>query len=331
MQVFISWSGPQANAVAEGLKDWLPRVLAQKVSCFVSSSDIESGQRGLNVIAEQLEQSEFGIVVVTPDNLEKPWINFEAGALSKAFRDHAQVAPLLVGLAEQDVKQPLAQFQMRSATGRESVLQLVLSVNRAQSEPVDEETVKALFGLNWSAFEELVATARAMNTDEAPRRGTEDILEEVLGTVRGLQRQVNDLRYEVAGPGPIPLSEQKVSSAVNRAIDYIKMMKLDLNEACRHSASVKASCYSFPQPCPTRALNTSGRSKVLPLAQSWCSDCSGMTSTGTSSNLAGGTGRAPTDSLCPGTEQRPLRATGLRRVLCRPCPRSASRTPVFYW
>jgi hypothetical protein len=230
MQVFISWSGPQANAVAEGLKDWLPRVLAQKVSCFVSSSDIESGQRGLNVIAEQLEQSEFGIVVVTPDNLEKPWINFEAGALSKAFRDHAQVAPLLVGLAEQDVKQPLAQFQMRSATGRESVLQLVLSVNRAQSEPVDEETVKALFGLNWSAFEELVATARAMNTDEAPRRGTEDILEEVLGTVRGLQRQVNDLRYEVAGPGPIPLSEQKVSSAVNRAIDYIKMMKLDLNE-----------------------------------------------------------------------------------------------------
>ncbi|QOD42540.1 toll/interleukin-1 receptor domain-containing protein [Clavibacter zhangzhiyongii] len=230
MQVFISWSGPQANAVAEGLKDWLPRVLARTVSCFVSSSDIESGQRGLNVIAQQLEQCEFGIVVVTPDNLEKPWINFEAGALSKAFKDHAQVTPLLVGLAEQEVKPPLSQFQMRSATSKESVLQLVLSVNRAQPDPVDEETVKDLFGLNWSAFQELVAAARATNTDETPRRGTEDILEEVLGTVRGLQRQVDDLRFEVAGPGPIPLSEQKVSDAARRALDYIKMMKLDLKE-----------------------------------------------------------------------------------------------------
>jgi hypothetical protein len=230
MQVFISWSGPQAKAVAEGLKEWLPRVLARTVSCFVSSSDIESGQRGLNVIAQQLEQCKFGIVVVTPANQEKPWINFEAGALSKAFIDHAQVTPLLVGLAEQDVKQPLAQFQMCTATDKESVLQLVLSVNRAHPDAVDEESVKDLFGLSWSGFEELVSAAIAANTAEAPRRGTEDILEEVLGTVRGLQRQVDDLRYEVAGPGPMPQSEQKVANAVHRAMDYIKMMNLDLNE-----------------------------------------------------------------------------------------------------
>jgi hypothetical protein len=230
MQVFISWSGDQANAVAVGLGEWLPLVLAQKVDCFVSSRDIESGARGMNVIAQELEQSEFGIVIVTPDNLEKPWINFEAGALSKAFADNAQVAPLLVGLAEKDVDGPLAQFQMRLATEKESVLQLVLSVNRAQSEPVGDATVKSLFEVHWASFEELISNARELNTSEGPRRGTDDLLEEVLVTVRNLQRQLDDFRLEVAGAGPVSRSEQKVAEAAGTALNYVKMMSPEIHE-----------------------------------------------------------------------------------------------------
>jgi hypothetical protein len=224
MRVFISWSGPQAKAVAEGLKEWLPQVLARKVSCFVSSTDIDTGQRGLNVIAQQLEQCEFGIVVVTPENQEKPWINFEAGALSKAFEDHAQVTPLLVGLAEQDVKQPLAQFQMCTATSRESVLQMVLSVNRVQSDPLDEAAASSLFDVHWNSFESLLAAAMTMTTIEKPRRTAEELLEEVLTTVRGLQRQVDDLREPAVRASPLSRTEQKVTEAATRALEYVTLM-----------------------------------------------------------------------------------------------------------
>ena len=82
MNVFLTWSGQISHDVAEALRVWIPRVL-QRVKPFLSSADIRKGARWNVDIAQQLSEVNFAIVRSTRDNLEAPWVHFEAGAVSK--------------------------------------------------------------------------------------------------------------------------------------------------------------------------------------------------------------------------------------------------------
>lgn len=79
MHVFISWSGRSSKAVAELLRVHL-RSAIQALTPFMSSADINAGARWRDEIGEALGTTNFGIIVVTPDNVDAPWLNFEAGA-----------------------------------------------------------------------------------------------------------------------------------------------------------------------------------------------------------------------------------------------------------
>ena len=109
MKIFISWSGPRSKAMAEALKDWLPNVI-QSIDPWVSSSDIDAGMRWTPALAEELQQTQLGIICLTIENLSAPWLLFEAGALSKII-DKTRVCPYLMGLEPTEVTGPLAQFQ----------------------------------------------------------------------------------------------------------------------------------------------------------------------------------------------------------------------------
>jgi TIR domain len=102
MKVFLSWSGETSHAIAIALRDWLPSVI-QFVEPYVSSEDIDKGARWSTDIAKELESSGYGILCVTPENTESPWLNFEAGALSKSI-DKSRVSPLIVGLRRSEIK-----------------------------------------------------------------------------------------------------------------------------------------------------------------------------------------------------------------------------------
>lgn len=78
MKVFISWSGNISLKVALVFRDWLPSVI-QSIEPYVSSEDIDKGARWSTDIAKELENSTFGILCVTKENLEAPWLSFEAG------------------------------------------------------------------------------------------------------------------------------------------------------------------------------------------------------------------------------------------------------------
>jgi hypothetical protein len=95
MKLFICWAGERSKEIATFLHDWLPKV-HQNIEPFMSAEDIGKGKRWINVLADHLEGSDFGLVCLTSENLTTPWLHFEAEALSKITGSH--VVPILYKL-----------------------------------------------------------------------------------------------------------------------------------------------------------------------------------------------------------------------------------------
>ena len=200
--VFISWSKPKSKSVAEAFRDWLPSVI-QAVKPWLSSHDINKGARWSREIAGQLKDAKVGIVCLTPENLDAPWLNFEAGALSKTVED-AFVCPYLFGVEPAQVKGPLSQFQLTKAE-KQDTRQLLGTINKALGETgLTEPQLDRVFEKWWPEIEEKL---RAIPDREiaAPQRPDREILEEILSIVRSqARRQKSQLfREPLFGP-PTP-------------------------------------------------------------------------------------------------------------------------------
>ncbi|MEX1195300.1 MAG: TIR domain-containing protein, partial [Dehalococcoidia bacterium] len=186
MKVFISWSGSGSRELAHALRDWLPAVI-QDAEPFVSSKDIASGAVWQHEIAEQLEDSDFGIVCVTPSNQGTPWINFEAGALAKRL-GQARVVPLAFGMKVTDIEPPLGQFQTETVD-EEGISRMLSSVNQALPDPLSDEIVARAATTWWPQLQEDIERIDLNGDDEAVEiRSEKELLEEVLTSVRSLVR-----------------------------------------------------------------------------------------------------------------------------------------------
>ena len=128
MKVFISWSGNTSLKVAQIFREWLPSVI-QSIEPYVSSEDIDKGARWSTDIAKELEDSTFGILCVTRDNLEAPWLSFEAGALSKTM-EKTFVTPFLFDIKRAEVKGPILQFQS-TIFEKNDIEKMIKTLNRA--------------------------------------------------------------------------------------------------------------------------------------------------------------------------------------------------------
>ena len=187
MKVFISWSGHRSNKVARTLSDWLPSVI-QAVKPWMSEQ-IAKGARWSPEVARELQETRFGIVCLTPENLTAPWILFETGALSKTI-ESTYVCPYLLGLKPTDIQGPLAQFQAAKAEPTDT-LDLVKSINAAQGETaLPAKSVESAFDKWWPELEkELQEISKQSPTTPDRKKRTEmDVLEEVLDIVRQLRR-----------------------------------------------------------------------------------------------------------------------------------------------
>lgn len=153
MKIFLSWSGNISHEVAIVLREWLPLVL-QSIEPYVSSEDLDKGTRWSTDIAQELEKSSYGILCVTKDNLDAPWLNFEAGALSKSF-EKSKVSPFLFNLKRSDVKSgPLLQFQS-TLYNKSDLEKLIKDINRASPEiKLPEERLKNIFEVWWPKLDE---------------------------------------------------------------------------------------------------------------------------------------------------------------------------------
>lgn len=173
--------------MAEALCDWLPCVI-QACDPWISSSDIEAGIRWGPRLAEELQQTSFGILCLTPENLTAPWILFEAGALSKIVNG-SNVCPLLLDVHPTDIIGPLAQFQSVKAD-KEGLWKLIKTINSSLGDvAIDESVIQKVFEYLWLDLESSIKSIPT-NTKDAisAKRSPEDMLEELLEIAREQSR-----------------------------------------------------------------------------------------------------------------------------------------------
>ena len=194
MKVFLSWSGDVSHKVALALRDWLPSVIQDDVP-YVSSEDIDKGTRWSSDIAGELEESSFGILCVTKENLGAPWLCFEAGALSKTI-DKAYVSPFLFNIKRSEVSGPILQFQS-TVFEKDDVFKLISTLySTSSNNNLNEDRLKKTFDVWWPSLEKELGEIKEADPQPQPDQpeevDTNRILEEILELSRINQKLLRD-------------------------------------------------------------------------------------------------------------------------------------------
>lgn len=192
MKVFISWSGERSKHMAVALKEWLPMTL-QHVEPWMSDEDVQAGERWATSVATELQTCNVGIVCVTNENLSSEWLHFEAGALSKSLHDGVVITALL-DVDVQAVTGPLTQFQMKKVD-EAGILDIAHAINKHSGGKLDDKNLSNVVGGLWGALNDKLQEIPSANTKTTTSRTQNEVLEDVVTSVRGLRRQIDDI-YE---------------------------------------------------------------------------------------------------------------------------------------
>jgi hypothetical protein len=196
--VFITWSGAASEIVAAALDHFFRRVL-ENVRPFYSAESIRSGQAWFSEIVLNVEQATYGIICLTPQNKDAPWVLFETGAMCRQLAQR-RIVPIYIGMRSSDVLgSPLAPFQGRTVE-RASILALVKDINRAVTETgadrgADESVLEDRFEQNWPRLAEAIEKAKAALGEVAPALKPEpvDLLRELIDINRGQNQMLSML------------------------------------------------------------------------------------------------------------------------------------------
>lgn len=190
MRVFISWSGERSKVLARALKEWLPLVLYNVVP-WMSEVDIAAGERWEIEIAKELEGANFGVTCVTRDNVDAPWMLFEAGALAKSLQ-LGRVVPLLMDHDFKDISGPLTKFQAKK-TDKAGFSDVVKSINQVANHAVPEANATRLFELLWPDLETKIAAIPKPTGSQKQSRPANDVMEELVSGVRALETRIREI------------------------------------------------------------------------------------------------------------------------------------------
>src|SRR5436853_2531443 len=157
MKIFVSWSGELSHKIALILKEWLP-VMIQSLELYVSSEDIDKGTRWFADIGSELEDINFGILCLTKDNKNAPWILFEAGALAKSI-NQSRVTPLLINLSASELQGPLVQFQATTIS-KQDMRKLLKAINKnLGNQGLEDSKIDKAFDKWWPDLEQSFMSA----------------------------------------------------------------------------------------------------------------------------------------------------------------------------
>ena len=153
LKILISWSGERSAEIAQIFREWLPTILPG-MEPWMSSQDIPKGRHWSQELATQLTETQFGLLIVLPENQSSAWLNFEAGALSKwvAF---ANVAPVLFSMPASQLQGPLAQFQA-TIFSKEDILKLLKSLSAAGGKAIIASNLERSLEYSWPVLRDRV-------------------------------------------------------------------------------------------------------------------------------------------------------------------------------
>ncbi|OCK59438.1 toll/interleukin-1 receptor domain-containing protein [Bradyrhizobium sp. LMTR 3] len=183
MKLFVSWSQDVSRQIAQEFREWLP-LINQTIEPFMSEEDTDKGAHWSSTIRRELEQSAFGIVILTAENIESTWLHFEAGAIAKSVEE-GRVVPILFELKHSDVHQPLSMFQS-ALFEKEDIFRVVKSINFAAGASArDERQLATVFESFWPRLETAIKPKLAKLRSTLPRHQQKQlerdrILEELL-------------------------------------------------------------------------------------------------------------------------------------------------------
>jgi hypothetical protein len=185
VNIFLSWSGDHSRHVAQTLREYVPLVV-QSATCFFSKNDIEAGTQWMTEIFDKLDARSIGLICITKDNQDRPWINFEAGAL--AFRlGKPRVVPILIDLEAAELKAPLGSFQTVPCD-RDGLFAMFETINNQAEPSLSQDNLRRGFERWWPEIEGALDKFQASPPSEPRRRGQGEILDEILLGVRELLR-----------------------------------------------------------------------------------------------------------------------------------------------
>lgn len=134
-KVFVSHSSDD-KALVDALRELITAAFSDEVeikysTASVATGGIAAGQSWLEWIHQQIRESDLTIALLTPCSSSKPWLMWEAGAVSGLGLSRGSampVVPLLFGIRQDEVPGPLRQQQTKSGTKKQDIHDLLESL-----------------------------------------------------------------------------------------------------------------------------------------------------------------------------------------------------------
>jgi hypothetical protein len=107
----------------------------------------------------------------------------------------------LIDLTPTDVSGPISSFQATRATNKASVFKMLKEINGRCERKLDENILEQIFEREWPEFEaklnEVIELEKAGGAVRPPKRDDSEILAEILGRVRAIEREALDQRFQI--------------------------------------------------------------------------------------------------------------------------------------
>ncbi len=257
--------------LASMLFAWLPKVIPG-VRTWMSDKNIHVGSHWSSQVHEELKTTDLGVICLTPENLEAPWVLFEAGALSQK----RLCCIYLLGADLPVIPGPLKMFQATKAD-REGTYRLVHSISETLEYKIPESSLEALFDRFWPELDEKIAELerQGQSYSSIPKQSLSKKLEpridprRPLPGCRGQKCAVTGTRTSIASanpPDPRSLHERQ-AKFFRFLVDYTKEDRLRQRQSVlpvrspdfvAHRPWQNTSVTSQAPPCGPRVTDEAG-------------------------------------------------------------------------
>lgn len=112
MKIFLCWSGERSKLLAQALQEWLIATIpGVKKGDIFFSPNIAKGSKWFEEVRARLTNANAAVICLTPENVQSPWMHFEAGAVL-GHMGRECVFPYLFKVRPADLQGPLGEFQV---------------------------------------------------------------------------------------------------------------------------------------------------------------------------------------------------------------------------